>query len=83
MTKEGYYRRMRSRLGGPQAITATAHKLARIFYHLWKTGNSYIDPGVDAYEQKYRQRTLSYLEQKAQALGFNLVPHSSPSECVS
>lgn len=78
-----YYRRMRSRLGGPQAITATAHKLARIFYHLWKTGDAYIDPGVDAYEQKYRQRTLSYLEQKAQALGFDLVPHSSKSECVS
>ena len=78
-----YYRRMRSRLGGPQAITATAHKLARIFYHLWTTGDTYIDPGVDAYEQRYRQRTLSYLEQKAQALGFELVPHSSPSECVS
>ena len=78
-----YYRRMRTRLGGPQAITATAHKLARIFYHLWKTGDSYIDPGVDAYEQKYRQRTLSYLEQKAQALGFDLVPSSPSSECVS
>ena len=78
-----YYRRMRSRLGGPQAITATAHKLARIFYHLWTTSDTYIDPGVDAYEQRYRQRTLSYLEQKAQALGFELVPHSSPSECVS
>ncbi|MGV2829262.1 hypothetical protein [Myxosarcina sp. GI1(2024)] len=93
-------RRMRSRLGGPQAITATAHKavrprwgfpsmgtrtktIARIFYHLWKTGDAYIEPGVDAYEQKYRQRTLSYLEQKAQALGFDLVPHSSKSECVS
>ena len=74
---------MRSRLGGPQAITATAHKLARIFYLLWNTGDTYLDPGVDAYEQRYRQRTLSYLEQKSQALGFNLVPHSSKSECVS
>jgi transposase len=71
-----YYRRMRSRLGAPQAITATAHKLARIFYHLWKNGDSYQDPGVDAYEQQYRQRTLKYLEKKAQTLGFELVPHS-------
>ena len=78
-----YYRRMRSRLGAPKAITATAHKLARIFYRLWKTGDAYVDPGVDAYEQKYRQRTLSYLEKRAQALGFDLVPHSSTSECVS
>jgi hypothetical protein len=71
-----YYRRMRSRLGAPQAITATAHKLARIFYHLWKTGDSYLEPGVDAYEQQYHQRTLKYLEKKAQTLGFELVPHS-------
>ena len=56
-----YYRRMRSRLGAPQAITATAHKIARIFYHLWKNGDSYNEPGVDAYEQQYRQRTLKYL----------------------
>jgi transposase len=32
-----YYRRLRSRLGAPKAITATAHKIARIFYHLWST----------------------------------------------
>lgn len=30
-----FYRRIRARLGAPKAITATAHKLARIFYHLW------------------------------------------------
>jgi hypothetical protein len=78
-----YYRRMRSRLGGPQAITATAHKLARIFDHLWTTGDAYVAPELDAYEQKYRQRLLSSLEKKAQALGFALVPHCSPAECVS
>jgi len=47
-----YYRRMRSRLGAPQAITATAHKLARIFYHLWNTRDSYFDSGADFYEQQ-------------------------------
>ena len=78
-----YYRRMKNKLGGAQAITATAHKLARIFYHLWKSKGAYIDIGVEAYEEKYRQRTLSYLKRKATALGFDLVSHSSPSECVS
>jgi len=34
-------------------ITATAHKLARIFYHLWKNGGTYQDLGADYYEQKY------------------------------
>ncbi len=36
-----FYRRMRARLGAPKAITATAHKLARIVYHLLKTGEAY------------------------------------------
>lgn len=78
-----YYRRMRTKLGGPQAITATAHKLARIFYHLWQTKDAYADIGVEAYEEKYRQRTLSYLKKKATALGFDLVSHYSSSESVS
>jgi hypothetical protein len=56
--------------------------LARIFYHLWTNPDSYVDPGADFYEQQYRQRTLHYLEKKAQSLGFELVPHSPP-ECVS
>ncbi|HEY9863803.1 MAG TPA: IS110 family transposase, partial [Candidatus Obscuribacterales bacterium] len=71
-----YYRRMRSKLGGVQAITATAHKLARIFYHLWKDKDDYIDIGFEAYEEKYRQKTLSYLQKKANALGFDLISHS-------
>jgi transposase len=78
-----YYRRMRSKLGGAQAITATAHKLARIFYHLWKNKDAYIDVGVEAYEEKYRQKTLSYLKKKATALGFDLVSHSPSPQSVS
>lgn len=77
-----YYRRQRSRLGAPKAITATAHKLARIFYQLWKTGHSYVDPGIEAYERQFQQRTLSSLQKKAHSLGFDLVPLSS-TECVS
>jgi transposase len=49
----GFYRRIRARLGAPQAITATAHKLARIFYRMWTTGQSYIDLGSDYYENRY------------------------------
>ena len=49
--------------------------VARIFYHLWKSKDAYVDIGVEAYEQQFRQRTISYLEKKATALGFELVPH--------
>ncbi|MFN6565696.1 hypothetical protein [Dendronalium sp. ChiSLP03b] len=43
-----FFRHFRVRLGTPKAITATAHKLACIFYHLWIQGGEYKDPGVDA-----------------------------------
>lgn len=69
-----FYRRIRSRLGPPKAITATAHKLARIFYRLWVTGERYEDPGVDYYEQQYQQRVLKTLEKRASQLGFQLTP---------
>ena len=78
-----FYRRMKARLGGPKAITATAHKIARIFYHVWSTGKAYVDPGVDAYEQKYRERMLNQLQRKAQSLGFELVSKPDVTECVS
>ena len=69
----GYYRRMRARLGAPKAITATAHKLARIFYHLWKTGDSYTDPGIDYYEQRYKDRVLRNIKRKANQLGYLVI----------
>jgi transposase len=78
-----FYRRMKARLGGPKAITATAHKIARIFYHIWAKGDAYIDPGVETYEQKYRERMLDQLQRKAQSLGFDLVPKPDVAECVS
>jgi transposase len=68
----GYYRRMCVRLGAPEAITATAHKLARIFYHLWKYGGTYNDPGAHYYEQKYKQRVINNMIRKAKQLGFQI-----------
>lgn len=78
-----FYRRLRSRLGPPKAITATAHKLARLFYRLWKTAGEYTDPGANYYEQQYQQRMLKNLSKKAQQLGFSLVPQPSMTEDVS
>jgi transposase len=75
----GFYRRIRSRSGAPIAITATAHKLARIFYHLWTTGEDFVDAGVDAYEQQYQHRVLKNLKQRAKQMGFDLVPESTVS----
>src|SRR5262245_1814018 len=68
-----YYRRMRAHLGGPKAVTATAHKLARIIYHMLKYQVEYVDLGVDHYEAKHREREIKKLQKKAEKLGFGLV----------
>jgi transposase len=78
----GYYRRMCARLGAPKAITATAHKLARLFYHLWKTGEPYKDPGADYYEKKYKERVLRNIKNKARQLGFDINLTPLPNEEV-
>lgn len=77
-----FYRRLRTRLGAPKAITATAHKIAHLFYHLWSTRQSYVDPGEHYYEQRYRERILKQLQKRAQALGLELV-HQPPAEAIS
>jgi len=69
-----FYRRMRTKLGAPKAITATAHKLARIIYHLLATGESYDDSVFARLEFTHRTRIENRLKAQAQALGFVLVP---------
>lgn len=69
-----FYRRMRARLGAPKAITAAAHKLARIIYYMLKYKKAYVDLGADYYEFKYREREVRKLKQKATRLGFQVVP---------
>jgi hypothetical protein len=65
---------MRARLGAPEAITATAHKLARIVYSMLRQGVPYVDVGQHAYEQQYRDRVVKNLKRNARAFGFTLVP---------
>ena len=67
-----FYRRMRTRLGAPKAITAAAHKLARIIYHMLKTREPY-DEGVFAKaEIRHRQRAENRLRALAHTLGYAL-----------
>ena len=69
-----YFRRMRTRLGTPAAITATAHKLARIIYFMLKHRQPYHDFGSDYYEQQYRARLIRNLNRRAAKLGLRLEP---------
>jgi D-alanyl-D-alanine carboxypeptidase len=74
---------MRSRLVAPKEVTGTAHKLARIFYHLWKTENQYKDIGNDSYEQKYEERFLKNMKRKAEKLGHIMTLAPTTNENVS
>lgn len=69
-----YYRRMRARIGPAQAQVATAHKLARIVYHLLKYKVEYQTLSAQEYEQVYREREIRHLQRKAAFLGFTLTP---------
>ena len=68
-----FYRRLAARIGKPQAITATARKLAILVYRTLKGDLVYRDLGADAYEAQQRTRTLRRLRHRAEALGFELV----------
>jgi transposase len=71
-----YYRRMAARLGKGKAITATAHKLARLVYAMLTGSSEYVEQSQAQYEAKFQERTLKHLQQKAKKLGFDLVPHA-------
>lgn len=72
-TLGAFYRRLAARIGKPQAITATARKLAILVYRTLKGDFAYRDLGADAYEAQQRRRTLRRLRHRAAFLGFDLV----------
>jgi len=67
-----YYRKMRARLGAPKAITATAHKLARILYTMLREKKSFVEIGQEAYERAHKEKQIITLKKKAKELGFTL-----------
>jgi transposase len=68
-----FLRRMKGRLGSPKAITALAHKLAKLIYMMLKHGVEYVEKGIEFYENMYKQRREAGLKKKAQELGYELV----------
>jgi transposase len=72
-----YFRRMKSRMGTPKAITAVAHKLARIVYHLITTQHEYDGSVFQHLEKRNQDRKMARLHVQAKELGFHLVPAQS------
>jgi len=67
------YRRLRTKLGAPKAITAMAHKLARLVYRMLKYGQEYVDKGMQYYDERYRKQQIDLLKKKAAKLGLQIV----------
>ena len=74
-----YHRRLCARMDRPKAITATAHKLARLVYFMLTKGQAYADAGQQYYEDRYRERVVQSLTKRAHTLGFQLVPAVAPA----
>jgi transposase len=67
------YRRLRTRLGAPKAITAMARKLACLFFRLLKQGQQYVDKGIEYYQQRHRDQQMRSLLKRAKQLGVQLI----------
>jgi hypothetical protein len=68
-----FLRRMKARLGSPKAITALAHKLAKLIYTMLKYGKEYVEKGMEFYEEMYRKRRELSLKRKAKEMGYDLI----------
>lgn len=69
------YRRWRARLGGPKAITAMAHKLARVLWHLLKYKEPFNPQVFAKEEQKMKRKKLARLQNMAASLNYQLIPN--------
>ena len=79
-----FYRPLSARIGKAKAVTATARKIAILFYNAVQHGMEDVDPGASAYETRYRARVIDNLHRRAKAFGFVLQPiDQTPSIAVS
>ena len=69
-----FYRRLSARIGKAKAVTATARKIAVLFYNAVRHGMDYVDPGASFYETRYRARVIDNLHRRAKVFGFALQP---------
>jgi len=74
-----FFRRLSGRVGKAKAVTATARKIAVLFYNTLRHGMSYADPGASYYEDRYRQRVLGNLQRRAKSMGFVLQQQAEPA----
>ena len=78
-----FYRRLSSRVGKAKGITATARKIAVLFYNAMRHGMDYVDPGAYYYEIRYRERVVKNLHRRAKALGYVMLAADEPTNAAA
>ena len=68
----GFYRRLRATCGAQVANIASARKIAQLYYNTLRYGAAYVEKGLKAYEEKYRQDSIRRLRATARKFGFQL-----------
>jgi hypothetical protein len=76
-----FYRRLSARIGKQKAVTATARKIAVLFYNTIRHGMTYQDQGAAAYDERHRKRVLLNLQRRARTMGFALAPIPDSQGC--
>ena len=72
-----FYRRIKAKKGAAVANTATARKLAEMYYRAMTQGLEYVEEGVEKYNNQYREHRLRWLRKSALAMGHSLVPNAA------
>lgn len=63
-----YFRRMKAKGGNRYAVVATANKIATIYYKMVSCQQEFNPVELTAYQNKYKQAKIIYLERKLHEL---------------
>lgn len=69
----GFYRRIRGRSCAAVANTATARKIAVLYYNLMTKGVEYVEKGLEEYERQYRLQSAKHVRKIAKKLGLAVI----------
>ena len=68
-----FYRRIRGRTCAAVANTATARKIAILYYNLMTKGVEYVEHGLEEYQRQYQQQSVKHVKKMAKSLGMAVV----------
>ncbi len=77
------FRRLSRRKGRAVAVFAMARKLAVLIYRMLKYGQDYVDQGIDAYEEQFKERRLQAIISSAKQMGYEVKPLKTAGEVTA